>query len=166
MKRVVIILAVSLVFILPSATWGDEAQNYVTAGFGFYFYSGDISNETELDEAVIVEFAYGRFFHPNFALEVGAGYIHDDHSGDELQGWPFTLPESPVRLYFAIQRHQSNSFVNVPGCRWSSRPKPGVSGTVSIPFTNSYPSEMTSGIFIVSISAMANLGQPLANCAM
>ena len=104
MKRVVIILAVGLVFILPSAAWGDDAQNYVTAGFGFYFYSGDISNETELDEAVIVEFAYGRFFHPNFALEVGAGYIHDDHSGDELQGYPVTLtaigvyPVKKVRL--------------------------------------------------------------------
>ncbi len=104
LQRVVIILAVGLLFVLPSAAWGDEAQNYVTAGFGFYFYTGDISNETELDEAVIVEFSYGRYFHRNFVLEAGVGYIHDDHSGDELQGYPVTLtaigvyPIEKVRL--------------------------------------------------------------------
>ena len=104
MKRVVIVLAVGLLFVLPSAAWGDDAKNYITTGFGFYFYSGDISNETELDEAVILELAYGRFFHPNFALEASVGYIHDDHSGDELQGWPFNLtaigvyPVETVRL--------------------------------------------------------------------
>ena len=105
LQRVVIILAVGLLFVLPSAAWGDDAKNYVTAGFGFYFYTGDISNETELDEAVIVEFSYGRYFHPNFALEAGVGYIHDDHHGDELQGYPFTLtaigiyPVEKVRLF-------------------------------------------------------------------
>jgi hypothetical protein len=104
LKRVVIVLAVGLLFVLPSAALGDDAKNYVTTGFGFYFYSGDISNETELDEAVILELSYGRFFHPNFALEASVGYIHDDHSGDELQGWPFTLtaigvyPVETVRL--------------------------------------------------------------------
>jgi hypothetical protein len=104
MKRVVIILAVGLLFVLPSAAWGDDAQNYVTAGFGFYHYTGDITRETKLDEAVIVELSYGRYFHPNFVLEAGVGYIHDDHSGDELQGWPFTLsaigvyPVEKVRL--------------------------------------------------------------------
>lgn len=91
LKRVMIILVVGLLFVLPSAAWGDDAQNYVTAGFGFYHYTGDITRETQLDEAVIVELSYGRYFHPNFVLEAGVGYIHDDHQGDELQGWPFTL---------------------------------------------------------------------------
>jgi hypothetical protein len=100
----VTILVVGLFFVLPSAAWGDDAQNYVTAGFGFYFYTGDITRETQLDEAVIVELSYGRYLHPNFVLEAGVGYIHDDHSGDELQGWPFTLtaigvyPIEKVRL--------------------------------------------------------------------
>ncbi|NIR16616.1 MAG: hypothetical protein GWN86_22920 [Desulfobacterales bacterium] len=57
MKRVVVVLAVGMLFVPPSAAWGGDAQSYVTACFGFYFYSGDISNETELDEDVIVEFA-------------------------------------------------------------------------------------------------------------
>jgi len=105
LKRVVTILAVGLLFVLPSAAWGDDAKNYITAGAGFYFYTGDISNETKLDEAFIGEFSYGRYFHPNFALEAGVGYIHDDHHGDELQGWPFTLtaigiyPVEKVRLF-------------------------------------------------------------------
>jgi hypothetical protein len=104
LKRVVTLLVVGLFFVLPSAAWGDDAQNYVTAGFGFYFYTGDITRETQLDEAVIVELSYGRYLHPNFVLEAGVGYIHDDHSGDELQGWPFTLtaigvyPIEKVRL--------------------------------------------------------------------
>ena len=104
LKRVVIILAVSLLFALPSAAWGDDKQNYVSAGAGLYFYTGDIADETELDEAFIGEISYGRYFHPNFALEAGVGYIHDDHSGDELQGYPFTLtaigvyPIEKVRL--------------------------------------------------------------------
>ncbi|MEE9530417.1 MAG: hypothetical protein V3W52_05455, partial [Syntrophobacteria bacterium] len=91
LKRVVIILAVGLLFVLPSAAWGDEAQNYVTAGVGYYFYTGDIEDDTELDGAFIGELSYGRYFHPNFVLEAGVGYIHDDHQGDELQGYPFTL---------------------------------------------------------------------------
>ena len=69
LKRVVIILAVGLFFVLPSAAWGDDAQNYVTAGDGFYFYTGEITSETELDEAFIGELSYGRYFHPNFVLE-------------------------------------------------------------------------------------------------
>ena len=103
-KRVVIILAVGLLFALPSAVWGDEAQNYVSAGAGLYFYTGDITRETQLDEAFIGELAYGRYFHPNFVLEAGVGYIHDDHRGDELQGYPVTLtaigvyPVKKVRL--------------------------------------------------------------------
>ena len=105
LKRVVIILAVGLLFVLPSAAWGDDAQNYVTAGAGLYFYTGDIADETKLDEAFIGELSYGRYFHPNFALEAGVGYVHDDHHGDELQGYPFTLtaigiyPVEKVRLF-------------------------------------------------------------------
>lgn len=104
LKRILIILAVGLSFVLSPAAWGDEAENYVTAGFGFYFYTGDITRETELDEAVITEFSYGRYLHPNFVLEASVGYIHDDNQGDELQGWPFTLtaigvyPVEKVRL--------------------------------------------------------------------
>ena len=105
LKRVVTILAVGLLFVLPSAAWGDEAQNYVSAGAGLYFYTGDIADETKLDEAFIGELSYVRYFHPNFALEAGVGYIHDDHHGDELQGYPFTLtaigiyPVEKVRLF-------------------------------------------------------------------
>ena len=105
LKRVAIMLAVGLLFVLPSAAWGDDAQNYVTAGAGLYFYTGDIADETKLDEAFIGEISYGRYFHPNFALEAGVGYIHDDHHGDELQGYPFTLtaigiyPVEKVRLF-------------------------------------------------------------------
>jgi hypothetical protein len=104
LKRVVIILAVGLLCILPSAAWGDDAQNYVTAGVGLYYYTGDITRETRLDEAFLGELSYGRYFYPNFVLEAGVGYIHDDHQGDELQGWPFTLtaigvyPVEKVRL--------------------------------------------------------------------
>ena len=105
LKRVVTILAVGLLFVLPSAAWGDDAQNYVSAGAGLYFYTGDIADETKLDEAFIGELSYGRYFHPNFVLEAGVGYIHDDHSGDELQGYPVTLtaigvyPVEKVRLF-------------------------------------------------------------------
>ena len=104
LKRLVIILAVGLLFVLPSAARGDDAQNYVTAGVGLYYYTGDITRETQLDEAFIGELSYGRYFHPNFVLDAGVGYIHDDHQGDELQGWPFTLtaigvyPVEKVRL--------------------------------------------------------------------
>jgi len=57
LKRVVIILALSLLFALPSAAWGEDKQNYnyVSAGAGLYFYTGDITRETQLDEAFIGE---------------------------------------------------------------------------------------------------------------
>ena len=43
-----------------------------------------------------MEFKFGRLFHPNFALEVGTGYIHDGHAGDELQGYLLTLTAKGV----------------------------------------------------------------------
>lgn len=104
MKRVVIILAVGLLFVLPSAAWGDDAQSYVTAGAGYYFYTGDIADDTKLNGAFIGEVSYGRYFHPNFVLEAGVGYIHDGKQGDDLRGYPFTLtaigvyPVEKVRL--------------------------------------------------------------------
>ena len=90
-KKIEFILAIILSLMIPSAAWGDDNQNYVSAGAGLYFYTGDIAGETELDEAFIGEIACGRYFHPNFALEAGVGYIHDAHRGDELQGYPVTL---------------------------------------------------------------------------
>ena len=105
MKKVVFVLAISLLLVLTFAAWGNDKQNYVSTGAGFYFYTGDIADETELDEAFIGEIAYGRYFHPNFALEAGVGYIHDGHRGDELQGYPVTLtaigiyPVEKVRLF-------------------------------------------------------------------
>ena len=125
MNRVVTILAVGLLFVLPSAAWGDEAQNYVSAGAGLYFYTGDITRETKLDEAFIGELAYGRYFHPNFVLEAGVGYIHDDHQGDELQGYPVTLtaigvyPVKKVRLLggFGMGVYPMNFDATVNGVR-------------------------------------------------
>lgn len=91
MERAVFILGSLLVFTLPLATWGDDKPNYISAGTGFYFYLGDVGEKTNLDEAFIGEIAYGRSFHPNFALEGRIGYIHDGHRSDELQGYPLTL---------------------------------------------------------------------------
>ena len=80
-----------LLFVLAPGAWGDDKPNYFFIGVGFYAYTGDITKKTRLDEAFLIEFALGRLFHPNFALEVGTGYIHDGHAGDELQGYPVTL---------------------------------------------------------------------------
>ncbi len=96
MKRVVLVLGSILVFVLAPAAWGDDKPNYFFIGVGFYFYTGDIAKKTELDEAFIGEFTFGRQFHPNFALEVGTGYIHDGHGGDELRGYPLTLTAKGV----------------------------------------------------------------------
>lgn len=83
-------------FVLAPAAWGDDKQNYFFTGVGFYAYTGDITKKTRLDEAFLIEFAFGRLFHPNFALEVATGYIHDGHAGDELQGYPLTLTAKGV----------------------------------------------------------------------
>jgi len=96
MKRVVLILGSISVFILSPAAWGNDKANYFSTGVGLYSYTGDISDKTRLDGAFIVEFTFGRLFHSNFALEVGAGYLHDGHLGDELQGYPLTLTAKGV----------------------------------------------------------------------
>jgi hypothetical protein len=84
---------------------GRRRAELCNRSVGLYYYTGDITRETQLDEAFIGELSYRRYFHPNFVLEAGVGYIHDDHQGDELQGWwPFTLtaigvyPVEKVRL--------------------------------------------------------------------
>lgn len=91
--------------VLPLGASGEEKPNYLSAALGYYFYTGDVKDRTNLDGAVNIEIGYTRSFHPNFALRGGLGYFHDGRRNDDLRGYPVTVtalgvyPRGRVRLF-------------------------------------------------------------------
>lgn len=81
----------ALALLAPQGAWGQERPNHLSAGLGYYFYTGDTEDQTNLDGAVNVEVAYTRTFRPNFALRGTVGYFHDGRRDDDLRGYPVSL---------------------------------------------------------------------------
>jgi hypothetical protein len=104
--RTALLALVSIVaVVLPLNAPGQERANALSGGFGYYFYTGDVEDRTNLDGAVNVELAYTRDLHRHFALRAGVGYFHDGRRSDDLRGYPVTLtalavyPRDRLRLF-------------------------------------------------------------------
>jgi opacity protein-like surface antigen len=104
-RRSLAALGTFLAIAAPLAASAQEKPNAISGGIGYYFYTGDVEDRTNLDGAVNVEAAYTRSLHPNFALRGGVGYFHDGRRGDDLRGYPVTAtalgvyPLGRVRLF-------------------------------------------------------------------
>lgn len=80
--------------------WGNSPQdksNYFVAKAGVFSPQSDLSS---YDEGFNGEIAYGHYFHPNFAGEIGIGYFRvdgDDGKYDgKIESFPFSLSAKAV----------------------------------------------------------------------
>ena len=77
--RASIIFILSLVFIilLPFSAIGQEKRDYLIAKGGAYSPTGGL-DDLNFGAGFNGEVAWGHYFSPNFALEIGAGYFNSD----------------------------------------------------------------------------------------
>jgi outer membrane protein W len=95
---------IALIYLLPYSSFGQDRQNYFALKGGIYSPTGDL-DDADYDTGFNGEISYGRYFNPNFAMEIGAGYFKTDTSvsgfdplvlgsfqeGDEIKVIPLTV---------------------------------------------------------------------------
>ena len=78
-----LVLSVPLVAIAPSVSQAEYPSNYMVLKGGLYSPSNDFDLEGQhfnLDDGFVAEIAYGHYFIPMFAMELGAGYFESKAS--------------------------------------------------------------------------------------
>ena len=75
--RAILVLAMTLVFLLPISATGQERRDYIIAKGGVYSPTGGL-DDLNFGAGFNGEVAWGHYFSPNFALEIGAGYFESD----------------------------------------------------------------------------------------
>jgi len=78
-----LVLAVALIGISPSDSLAEYPSNYVVLKGGLYSPSNDFDLQGQQfnhDDGFVAEIAYGHYFMPMFALELGAGYFESKAS--------------------------------------------------------------------------------------
>ncbi|MGD9041321.1 MAG: outer membrane beta-barrel protein [Desulfobacteraceae bacterium] len=75
--RAVLVLTMTLVLLLPISSTGQERRDYIIAKGGVYSPTGGL-DDLNFGEGFNGEVAWGHYFSPNLALEVGAGYFETD----------------------------------------------------------------------------------------
>jgi opacity protein-like surface antigen len=78
-----LVLAVALIGIAPSVSLAEYPSNYVVLKGGLYSPSNDFDlngQHFNHDDGFVAEIAYGHYFMPMFALELGAGYFESKAS--------------------------------------------------------------------------------------
>lgn len=64
---------------MPFSSFGQDLPNCFALKGGIYSPTGDL-DDADYDTGFNGEIAYGRYFNPNFAMEIGAGYFKTDTS--------------------------------------------------------------------------------------
>ncbi len=75
--RVILVVAIALVFLFPISSTGQEKRDYITAKGGVYSPTGGL-DDFNFGSGFNGEVAWGHYFSPNLAIEVGAGYFETD----------------------------------------------------------------------------------------
>jgi len=84
-----LVLAVALVGFAPSVSLAEYPSNYVVLKGGLYSPSNDFDlngQHFNHDDGFVAEIAYGHYFMPMFALELGAGYFESKASAEVPAG--------------------------------------------------------------------------------
>src|SRR5512144_2142807 len=80
---VLLVLAVAVIGVAPSGALAEYPSNYVVLKGGLYSPSDDFDlqgQHFDRDDGFVAELAYGHYFMPMFALELGAGYFESKAS--------------------------------------------------------------------------------------
>ena len=78
-----LVLAVALIGIAPSVSLAENPSNYLVLKGGLYSPSDDFDIDTthfNHDDGFVAEIAFGHYFIPMFAAELGAGYFESKAS--------------------------------------------------------------------------------------
>lgn len=78
-----LVLTVALIGIAPSVSLAEHPSNYMVLKGGLYSPSNDFDLEGQHfnhDDGFVAEIAFGHYFVPMFALELGAGYFESKAS--------------------------------------------------------------------------------------
>ena len=78
-----LVLLVALIGIAPSVSLAENPSNYMVLKGGLYSPSNDFDLEGQHfnhDDGFVAEIAFGHYFVPMFALELGAGYFESKAS--------------------------------------------------------------------------------------
>lgn len=90
MRRAAFLIVAVLVCLVPAVALAQNPPNAVTLKAGVYVPQAD--EVDEFDSGFNAEISFTRYFHPNFAFELGVGYfMSEDDPGNELTGIPITL---------------------------------------------------------------------------
>jgi opacity protein-like surface antigen len=78
-----LVLTVALIGFAPTDSLAEYPSNYLVLKGGLYSPSDDFDLQGQQfnhDDGFVAEIAYGRYFMPMFALELGAGYFESEAS--------------------------------------------------------------------------------------
>lgn len=75
--RAILVLIMTLVFLWPISSTGQERRDYIIAKGGIYSPTGGL-DDLNFDSGFNGEAAWGHYFSPNVALEAGAGFFESD----------------------------------------------------------------------------------------
>lgn len=81
-----ILIGVALILSFPNAAIAQDSSNYVNLKLGGFFPSDDL-DDADFDTGFTGEVAYGRYFCPYGAVEVGIGYYTTEMSYRD-DAWP------------------------------------------------------------------------------
>lgn len=105
MKRAAFLFLAALLCLAPAAALAQIPPGAFTLKAGVYVPQED-ADDAEFDSGFNGEISYTRYFHPNFAFELGVGYFMSETDfDDELTVIPITLnlkgvyPVGGVELY-------------------------------------------------------------------
>jgi opacity protein-like surface antigen len=115
--RAILLLTMTLVFLLPISATGQERRDYIIGKAGVYSPTGGL-DDLNFGSGFNGEVAWGHYFSPNFALELGGGYFESEDMyvvpflaiGKALYptgNWEF-FAEVGVGAYFAKFRETLN----------------------------------------------------------
>jgi len=111
MKQLVLILSAVQIFLMPLQATAQERNNYFSIKAGTISFTDGL-RETNFRTGFDGEIVYGRYLTPNFAVEVGTGYLHDGvyikqgfNFSQDIQAIPVILtakviyPIQPIELF-------------------------------------------------------------------
>ena len=75
--RAISVMIIMLLFLLPVSAAGEEKRDYIIGKGGVYSPTGGL-DDLNFGEGFNGEVAWGHYFSPNFALELGAGFFKSD----------------------------------------------------------------------------------------
>ncbi|GAB4390940.1 MAG: hypothetical protein Kow0025_26390 [Thermodesulfovibrionales bacterium] len=77
MKKFLAVSVMAIALLLPLSAFAQDMPNYFSLKAGAYVPSGDL-DDADFSTGFSSSLVYGRYFTPNFAVELGVGYFESE----------------------------------------------------------------------------------------